>query len=83
MPRYYFDVRQGDQSYRDVEGLELVGVEEAWEEAAGIIADRVKDVFIKGDRRKTCQPIGVEVREGSGIAISLQVSFATDRLESG
>lgn len=78
MTRYYFDVHHGDLCYQDVEGLDLISVEHAWDEAAGFIADKVKDVFIKGAYCETHQPINVKVREGDGVLISLQVCFATN-----
>jgi hypothetical protein len=43
MPRYYFDVREGDDVTSDDEGLELSGIEAAWVEAAHSLADILRD----------------------------------------
>jgi hypothetical protein len=43
MPRYYFDLRQGDQVTLDEEGLELSSLERVQEEAARSLADFTRD----------------------------------------
>ena len=39
MPRFYFDVRDGDRFTHDDEGVELVGIEEARDEATRTLGE--------------------------------------------
>jgi hypothetical protein len=43
MPRYFFDIREGDKVAIDEEGKDLPGVEAAQEEAARSLADLARD----------------------------------------
>ena len=60
MARYFFDVRDGESFYPDLEGLELTGIEEARDEATAALADAAKDALPRSVRRE----IAIEVRDG-------------------
>lgn len=61
MPRYFFDVLDGDRHTRDDEGLVLVDRESARREAIASLIDIARDELPDGDRRSFV----VRVREGS------------------
>ena len=48
MPRYYFDLREGDKLMADEEGLELRTVQRVQEEAARSLADTARDTVSRG-----------------------------------
>jgi C4-type Zn-finger protein len=51
MPRYFFDIQDGDHFTPDYEGMELDGLEAAKAEAKKALPDIVKDEMPDGDRR--------------------------------
>jgi hypothetical protein len=59
MPRYYFDVRDGDAFAEDDEGLEFDGIEAAQNEATRALGELAKDALPGATRRV----IAVEVRD--------------------
>jgi hypothetical protein len=59
MPRYFFDIRDGELFIQDDEGLELPGLEQAREHAAVALADMAKDVLPNGLKHE----IAIEVRD--------------------
>jgi hypothetical protein len=73
MPRYYFDVREGEKFSADEEGEELPGLRAAREEAA------LSAVAIGSDILTASSPsISVEVRDESGqqvvkVSLSLRI----------
>jgi hypothetical protein len=58
VPRYFFDLRDGDMFSRDHEGTELDGVEAARREAAQTLAQMGKDVLPEAVHRE----LAIEVR---------------------
>ena len=66
MPRYYFNVRRGDLIVPDPEGLELTSIENAWAEAAGSIADLVKDVYLRNADNEVRPRMAIEVSDDNG-----------------
>ncbi len=62
MPRFYFDVREGDSFTRDPEGLEFDSLAQAEAEAANGAAEIGRERLPKG----RCPEIMVEVRDGQG-----------------
>ncbi len=61
MPRYHFDMLDGDTFIPDETGIELLGVELARAEAARSLADKVRDLPTAAPRQIT-----VEVSDGEG-----------------
>lgn len=57
----FFDSRDGDEFFRDEDGLELAGIEAAREEATAGLADFAKDAVLKAGRRE----MAIEVRDES------------------
>ena len=51
MPRFYFDIHDGEAFTPDREGLDLEDLEAAKEEAKKTLPDIVKDKLPDGDRR--------------------------------
>jgi hypothetical protein len=51
MPRYFFDIHDGDQFTPDYDGIELESIEAAKVEAKRTLPDIVKDEMPDGDRR--------------------------------
>jgi len=73
MARYYFNVRQGDRIIPDVEGQELTSIENAWQEAAGAIGDKVKDIYL---RRAKSAAMAIEICDEGGPVLLVRVGFA-------
>jgi hypothetical protein len=76
MPRYYFDMREGDEIARDEEGMELETLEEVQEEAARTLADMAKDGIRGGRTNGARGPMSIEVRDAAGPV--LQVKFTLE-----
>jgi hypothetical protein len=74
MPRYYFDLRDGEIFIEDVEGLELLDIEEAQIEAAEFLSDMVKDLSMR-EAKKSGYPMSVEVRQVNEIHFILGFKF--------
>ena len=77
MPRYHFDLRDGDAFVLDEEGTELPDIESVQEEAALSLADMARNV-----ERKHAHSVGhrmaIEVRDESGPILKLQFTFEAD-----
>lgn len=78
MPRYYFDVRDGDVISADDEGFELPNIEAAHNEAALSLAEMAKD-RIKG-RAEHGEPnrMAVEVRNETGPIFKAKLTFQVE-----
>jgi hypothetical protein len=50
MSRFYFHIRRGVQLVKDVEGVELSGLEAALEEATSAAREMVADMIRQGER---------------------------------
>ena len=75
MPRYFFDLRDGDDLAVDEEGLELRSIQAVQEEAARSLADMARDEVRRhaGDPNKR-QRMAIEVRDYRGRPV-MQVKF--------
>ena len=75
MPRYFFDLRDGDDLAVDEEGMELRSIQAVQEEAARSLADMARDEVRRhaGDPTKRHR-MAIEVRDENGPV--LQVKFA-------
>jgi len=76
MPRYYLDIREGDDF--DAEGLELPTVERVQEEAARSLADMARDA-VRSDREGAGHEMAVEVRDDAGPVLQVKFTFEIDR----
>lgn len=79
MPRFYFDVLDGDSLTRDDTGLEFPNLDAAEDEAARAIADIARDSLPKCRGSELC----VRVRDADGrLALIVTLSMTTRRLDS-
>ena len=62
MPRYYFDVYDGERSLTDENGMELEDVDASKVEVRQVLADFARDVVRKGSH----QSFAVNVRDEVG-----------------
>jgi hypothetical protein len=65
MPRYFFDIDDGDQRSLDHEGMEMPDVWAAREGAIAVLPDVARDVLPDGDRREMVST----VRDESGTVV--------------
>jgi len=76
MPRYYFDIRDGEEFVEDEEGIEFEGIAEAQLEAAATLADISKEFPLRSP-----QPLGfslsIEVRDSNGSLFEAAFRFVT------
>ncbi len=78
MPRFYFDVREGDNFTRDNEGLRFDSLDTAEYEAARGAAEMGRDCLPKSDVRE----VAVQVRDEHGDPIlTVAVSMTVRRTE--
>lgn len=77
MPRYYFDLREGDELIPDDEGVELYTLKAVQEEAARSLADMAREAV----RRQTdggLHPMGIEVRDESGLVLHVRFTYEVE-----
>ena len=74
MPRYYFDVRDGDGVFVDDVGVELSDMDTAIREARKAIADMVRDAL----REQSGDQISILVRDGADGPVLITVKLTTD-----
>jgi hypothetical protein len=77
MPRYYFDLREGDKLMADEEGLELRTVQRVQEEAARSLADMARDTVGRGLAQ---HDMAIEVRDNEGPVLEVKFTFNVRRL---
>ena len=65
MPRYFFDIDDGDRRTLDDEGFDLPGLQEARDEAIRVLPDIARDVLPDGDHRNFV----VTVRAEGGLPV--------------
>ncbi len=65
MPRYFFDINDGERATIDAEGSELDSDEAARAEAIGVLPDLARDMLPDGDRHTFI----ASVRDEAGRAI--------------
>jgi hypothetical protein len=74
MPRYYFDMREGDEIAPDEEGMELRTIEAVQEEAARSLADMARDA-IRRSADDAEQRMSIEVRDEAGPVMQVKFVF--------
>ena len=79
MPRYYFDLYDDSGLYPDDEGLELLSIDDAREEAAHSLADMLRDAVRSGTGRAR-RRMSVEVRNDVGPVIRVKSGFEIEVL---
>jgi hypothetical protein len=77
MPRFYFDVRDGESFTRDDEGLEFAGTHEARVEASRALSEMIRDAMPDGSYKA----MAIEVRsEDRKPLLKVQITFAVEPL---
>lgn len=74
MPRYYFDVHDGDGTFVDRVGVELRDMETAVREARKAIGDMVRDALRESDGSE----ISILVRDGADGPVLISVTMTTE-----
>ena len=77
MPRYYFDIRDGDALFPDGEGMELDDQRAAEIEAAQALAGLAKDLSPLDERHD----MAIEVRSNEGLIFQAALIFEARRLK--
>ena len=75
MPRYYFDMREGDEVAPDEEGMELSTMEAVEEEAAHTLADMARDAMRSRSTDGAGYQMSIEVRSDAGPVLQVNFTF--------
>ena len=80
MPRYYFDLRDGDELAVDEEGAEMANLHAVQMEAARSLVDMARHaIWTKADS-VFGHPMAVEVRDENGPVLQAKFTFELGRL---
>lgn len=74
MPRYYFDIYDGESQFVDETGVEFETMDDAISEARRALADLVRDAL----RDMNSDGVSVNIRDGSEGPVMLKVTMTTD-----
>lgn len=74
MPRYFFDVNDGDGAFVDEIGVELPDMASAVREARKALADMVRDAL----REPDASLVSILIRDGAEGPILITVQMTTD-----
>jgi hypothetical protein len=76
MPRYFFEIRDGDRLTVDDLGTEAAGIESARDLATVALTELAKDVLPGSSRRK----LAIDVRDGTEVVLRTTLVFKAERL---
>ena len=79
MPRFYFDLRDGDELAVDEEGLELPDIRAVQAEAAISLADMARDAIHNSPLVARAHHMAIEVRDGTSPVMQVRFSFEVER----
>ena len=79
MPRYYFDLRDGDEIISDEEGMELSSLAKVQEEAARSLAGIAQDAVCGSASQGIGHHMAIEVRDDAGPVLRATFTFAVER----
>jgi len=82
MPRYYFDLLEGDVLAVDDEGLELSSLRAVQAEAAKSLADMARDAVHGFPPAAGQQNMAIEVRDNCGPLLQVKLSLEVERLRA-
>lgn len=82
MPRYYFDLIEGDVLAVDQEGLELSSLRAVQAEAAKSLADMARDAVHGFPPRFGQRKMAIEVRDETGPLMQVKFTFEVERLRA-
>jgi hypothetical protein len=80
MPRYYFDLLDGDDLALDEEGLELSDLRDVQAEAAKSLADVARDAVYTFSPVGGTRHMAIEVRDDAGPVMQVKFSFVVEKL---
>lgn len=75
MPRYFFDIRDGQDLFIDDDGMELPDIDTAIAEARRALADMMRDSL----RTDGGDAVSIAIRDGADGPVVLSVSVTTIR----
>jgi hypothetical protein len=75
VPHYYFDIEDDHILSRDPAGVELPGLQEAWEIALAVLPDIAREVIPEGDRREFTSVVREDLQPVFKVSISLQAEW--------
>ncbi|TYL89115.1 hypothetical protein FXB40_36585 [Bradyrhizobium rifense] len=78
MPRFYFDLRDGDKLAVDEEGLELPDIGAVQAEAAISLADMARDAVHSTPLVRNGHRMAIEVRDDAGPVMQVRFSFEVE-----
>jgi hypothetical protein len=81
MPRYYFDMRDGDELAVDEEGPVLSDLRAVQAEAAKSLADMARDAVHSSFTVCGKHHMAIEVRDGVGPVMQVRFTFELEKLK--
>ncbi|WP_369722230.1 hypothetical protein AB8Z38_35770 [Bradyrhizobium sp. LLZ17] len=78
MPRFYFDLRDGDDLAVDEEGLELPNIGAVQAEAAISLADMARDAVHSAPLVGGGHRMAIEVRDDAGPVMQVRFAFEVE-----
>jgi len=78
MPRFYFDLRDGDDLAVDEEGLELPNIGAVQAEAAISLADMARDAVHSAPLVRGGHRMAIEVRDDAGPVMQVRFAFEVE-----
>jgi hypothetical protein len=78
MPRYYFDLLDGEDLVKDEEGMDLPNISSAQIEATEFLTDMVADIATR-QSNPLGYPMSIEVRDSEGPLFVLSFTFSSHR----
>jgi hypothetical protein len=75
VPRYFFDIEDDHFLSRDPVGMELPGLQEAWETALAVLPDMAREVIPEGDRRDFTSVVREDQRPVFKVSLSFQAEW--------
>jgi hypothetical protein len=81
MPRYYFDLLDGNDLAVDEEGLELSDLRAVQAEAAKSLADMTRDAVHIFSPVSGTRHMAIEVRDEAGLVMQVKFTFEVEKLK--
>ena len=79
MPRYYFDLREGDELAVDEEGLEMATLQTVQMEAARSLVDMARQAIWTKAETVLGHRMAIEVRDENGPVLQAKFTFELER----
>jgi uncharacterized protein DUF6894 len=79
MPRYYFDIRDGEELIVDDEGADMSDLEAVQMEAAQSLAEMARHAVWSRAEAKLGRRLGIEVRDENGSILQAKFTFEIEQ----